>query len=277
MKNGDIALHFSVCPSGGYALVNTKMNKVWGKEERSPRGRLPRPLLQNQRFKLTIILESTCFNIEINDRQFMTLQHRMSFTQIGLISYFGEATIDNLEVQKPYNLPAPLLPCNDQPSGLNEPNSSSDLVLYNLSCPKLPHLQNIKSGLRPGMLIIINGIPKENRFDISLFQGPNPYDCPNSDAAFHMEVYIQEKLIIRNSNQGNIWRNQERQTDHFPFLNNINFRLVIRIESNRYLVTVNEQHLFDFYHRVLPLSSIDHLVVHGGIEVKSITIIDSPL
>lgn len=282
IKYGDIALQFCVNPSGGYALVNSRLNKIWGKEERTPRGRLPRPLLQNQKFLLTISLDTTCFHILVNERPFITFAHKMPFTTIGLVSCDGEATIDNLEILTPVAMDqlspmAPLVPppqavCADPVS-----DSGTDHVLYNIAYPRLPLLQPIKCGLHPGMVIAITGQTLDNRFDLGLYQGANPYEDPVANVAFHMEVYIKEMSVVRNSYQSNQWMQAERYLEGFPFAPNSNFRLKIKVESNRYVVSVNNRHLFDFYHRVLPLSTIDHLCIHGQVMIQTITVMNPPL
>lgn len=272
-------MHFSVNPSGGYALVNSRINKIWGREERTARGRLPRPLLQNQKFHLTITVDQNCYQIEINDRQFISFPHRMPFNSTGLVSYEGDASVDNIEIQRPVTmdqmtpLPALVPPPQTDPYD----NVSSDHVLYHISYPRLPFLLPIKTGLQPGMIVNITARTVDNRFDLGLFQGSNPYEDPNSDVAFHMEAYIKEMSIIRNSHQSNQWRSPERYLEHFPFFVNSDFKLIIRVESNRFLISVNGKHLFDFYHRVLPLNSIDHFCIHGGLQISSICVTNPPL
>lgn len=270
-KYGDIGLHISIHPSGCYSVINWRINRVWGREDRTPRGRLPRPLLQNQKFRLSIVVDESCFNVEINDRHFVSLQHRVPFNQIGLVNYSGDASIDNVEVVKsappPYAMP-PLLPAPSE----GQFDTSTDRVLYNVPYPRLPLLQPIKCGLHPGMTITITARTRDNRFDVGLYQGPNPYEDPSSDVALHMEVYIKEMCVLRNSHQVGQWRNSEKHLEQFPFFVNVEFRMIIRVESNRYMVSVNGRHLFDFYHRVLPLNTIDHLCIHGGLEIMSVCI-----
>ena len=283
IKYGDIALQFSVNPSGGYASLNSRLNKIWGKEDRTARGRLPRPLLQNQKFTLTITVDNTCFQIQVNDRPFLSFAHRMPFNSIGLVKCDGDATIANLEIQTQVTLdqmqPMPaLLPPPYQASAAEPDNDFGfDHVLYNITYPPLPCLQSIKCGLQPGMIITITARILDNRFDLGLYQGSNPYEDPVNDVAFHMEVYVKEMSIVRNSYQSNKWMQMERYLEGFPFVPNSNFKLTIRIESNRYMVSANNRHLFDFYHRVLPLNTIDYLCIHGGLEIQTITVMNPPL
>ena len=282
IKHGDIALHFCVNPSGGYALVNSRLNRIWGKEERTPRGRLPRPLLQNQKFQLTILVDTTCFQILVNERPFITFAHKMPFNTIGLVSCDGEATVENFEVLASVAMDQlmpmqPLVP-PPQAAAANPANDfGQDHVLYDIKYPQLPLLQPIKCGLHPGMIIAITGQTLDNRFDIGLYQGSNPYQDPIANVAFHMEVYIKEMSVVRNSYQSNQWMQAERYLEAFPFAPKSNFRLTIRVESNRYMVSVNNRHLFDFYHRVLPLSTIDYLCIHGQVMIQTITVMNPPL
>jgi len=204
----------------------------------------------------------------------------MPFNSIGLVTYEGDANIDNIEIQRPVTMdPIPPLPALVPPPYTADPyeNVSSDHVLYHITYPRLPYLLPIKCGLGPGMIVNIKARTLENRFDLGLYQGSNPYEDPNSDVAFHMEVYIKEMSIVRNSHQANQWRNAERYLEHFPFFINSDFNMILRVESNRYMVSVNGKHLFDFYHRVLPLNTIDYLCIHGGLEISSICVMNPPL
>jgi len=282
VKYGDIGLHFCVNPSGGYALVNSRLNRIWAKEERTARGRLPRPLLQNQRFQLTVVVDITCFQIVVNDRPFLSFAHKMPFNTIGLISCEGDATVEHLEVQKPVSMdqmrPMPSLVPPPQASAPNTADDfGSDHVLYHITYPQLPCLQPIKCGLNYGMIVSITARCVDNRFDLGLYQGSNPYEDPVNDVAFHMEVNVKEMSITRNSYQSNQWKASERYLESFPFAVNSTFKLTLRVEANRYTLSVNNRHLFDFYHRVLPLTSIDNICIHGGLQVQTLTVMNPPL
>ncbi|XP_054158258.1 galectin-9-like [Oppia nitens] len=326
VKSGDIAIHFCVNPSGGYSLVNSRLNRQWGREDRTPRGRLPRPLLQNQKFQLVFALDIGCWHVMVNnsssvgnnttggggaDRILLSFPHKMPFNTVGLVSCYGDATVEHLEVQQPvthtasvaidsqqqqHYQPMPALvplPSGSGSGGLPPAypsiaddfvlNGSSDHVLYNIQYPSLPLLQPIKCGLQPGMIVAITGRPLDcggggqNRFDFGLFQGPNPYEDPHRDVVFHSEVYMKEQSIVRNSYQQNEWRTQERYLDHFPFQLNTVFRLTVRVEANRLMVAVNNRHVYDYYHRVLPLSTVDHICIHGSVEVQSLCVMNPPL
>lgn len=266
LKHGNIALHFAVHPSAGYALLNSRSGKTWGQEERTSRGRLPKPLLQNQNFKICIEAERNQFRIDINDNEFIAFIHRHPFENVGLLSYDGDFEVENIQLQPPpVVVSAP------------PPPDGNDHVVTDLKWPKLPLLLPVKSGLQIGMIISINGRIIGNRFDLSFYQGSNPYEDPNANVPFHMEVYMDSKTIVRNSNQNKQWCQPEKELSHFPFFGLSAFEMQIRIEGNRYQVMVGNRFVFDFYHRISAISTIDHICIHGGVEIHSLMIILPPL
>lgn len=278
-KQGNIALHFCVHPSAGYALLNARTGRQWGHEDRTTRGRLPASLLQNQRFILSITVEEQQYRIDVSDITFVSFLHRHPFSLVGLLSYDGDFDVDNVVIQPPPQLPPPLHPLIS-PSAPHQSlvNDDNSHVLYDHKFPKLPFLLPIKNGLVTGMRIKIDAEITGNRFDVSLYQGSNPYGGdPGSDVAFHMEVYIAEKSIVRNTFQSGQWQRPEKDITYFPFLGQQYFTLVIRVEANRYQVDVNGNYVFDFYHRVHRLSSVDHLCLHGSLSISSLTILLPPL
>lgn len=269
IKNGNIALHFSVTPSGGYAVLNTRTGKLWNKEERTPRGRLPLPLLQKQSFQIVIQVERNQYRIDVNGIQFVTFIHRHNYETVGLLSYEGDFDVTNVQIRPP--------PISLQFPQQTNCYESADHVLHDIKFPRLPMLLPIKGGLKAGMVIQIDGQIIGNRFDVSLYQGSNPYDDPNNDVAFHMETYMNEMTIVRNSNQNNQWQMAERDLTHFPFFGQSSFTISIRVEANRYQANVGGRYVFDFYHRIVPLNTVDHLCVHGSIEISSLVITEPPL
>lgn len=264
VKNGDIAMHFCVHSSAGYALLNSRTGKIWGQEERTARGRLPRPLLQNQNFRLCIDAEPTQYRIDVNDNEFVTFIHRHSFESVGLLSYDGDFEVENIFIQPP-------------PAMVSAPLAEDSHVVKDLKWPKLPLLLPIKSGLQVGMIFAIDGRVTGNRFDISFYQGSNPYEDHNANVPFHMEIYMDSKAIVRNSNQLKQWCQPEKELTHFPFFGHSAFNMQIRVEGNRYQVIVGGRYVFDFYHRISALTTINHLCIHGGVEIHSLIITIPPL
>ncbi|KAI7697913.1 Galectin-9C [Sarcoptes scabiei] len=259
-------INLCVHPSAGYALLNSRKGKVWDQEERTSRGRLPRPLLQNQNFTICIEAERTQFRIDVNGNEFVTFLHRNDFTEVGLLSFNGDFDVENIQIQQPQVI-------------VSAPNAedNNDHIITDLKWPKLPLLLPIKSGLQIGMSILIDGRILGNRFDLSFYQGSNPYDDPNANVPFHMEVYMDSKTIVRNSNEKKQWQQPEKELTHFPFFGHSAFRMLIRVESNRFQTIVGGRYIFDFYHRIGAISTIDHLCLHGNVEIHSLMITVPPL
>lgn len=282
IKLGNIALHFRLNPSAGYALLNSRSGKTWGTEERTSRGRLPPSLLQNQRFKISITVEANVYRIDVNENTFVSFIHRHPYESVGLLSYDGDFEVDNVTLQSPPSPPGLAVAPSAPPPLPSMPpiaqtGDVSSHVLYDIKFPKLPFLLPIANGLSTGMSFLIDGQITGTRFDVSFYQGSNPYGESGCDVAFHMEVLLQEKVILRNSNQDNEWRKVEKEVSFFPFLGQHFFNMEIRVEANRYQVNVGGHYIFDFYHRITRLHTIDHICLHGGVSVSSLTITLPPL
>lgn len=265
-------MHLVINPPSGQAILNSRSGRSWASEERTTRGMLPPPLLQNQEFKLCIEVQPSQYQVNVNEKDFLKFIHRHPFETVGLLSYEGDFEVTRVEIV-PYVAPSlssmiPLCP---------NPSANNDHIICDVKLPHLPLLLPIKPGLCPGMFITIDGRISGNRFDISLYQGSNPYGDPRASVAFHMEIYMDSRSIVRNSNENNEWKEAETDITHFPFFGQSAFNLVIRVEGNRYQVMVGGHYIFDFKHRINLLSSIDHLCLHGSVDISSITVSVPPL
>lgn len=214
-----------------------------------------------------IAIDDHSFNIYVNDHFFLPFAHRLPFNTSGLVTYTGDAGISFIDATFP--APAASAPPSSPPPPVDTRNA-----IYEVKNAKLPFLQPIKGACEPGTWFLIGAKMIDNRFDISLYQGPDPYENSRTNVAFHMEVYLNEKQIVRNSYQNGQWQREEREAclNGFPFFLNYDFNLILRVESNRYSIIVNDKHLFDFHHRVLPLSTVNHLHIHGGLQVTNVAI-----
>ena len=270
-------------PAGGYATLSSRTNKNWSEEERTQRGRLPLPLLQTRQFRMEIIVEPTQYRIEVNGVLFVNYLHRQKLENVRLLSYEGDFELLELFVQpppSPAGIQAHLLPSSSgQPSTSTLPEQQfTDDCVASLTFPKLPLLVPIKGGLRVGTNLNVQAKLVGNRFDISFYQGTNPYDDPDGIVAFHLEVYLEEKTIVRNSFRNGKWQKEERgDLQFFPFFGHNQFSMQIFVEGNRFKVGVDGRHIFDFYHRTTPISNVDHLGVHGHLQIQQLQLSHPPL
>lgn len=106
------------------------------------------------------------------------------------------------------------------------------------------------------------------RFTINLQNGTAPYPPP--DIAFHFDVRFFNFTVVRNTRCNNAWAAEETTITHFPFQPAVNFDMIIKVESDKYMVALNGQHFLEFRHRLTPLSRFDTLYIENDIVVSSI-------
>jgi hypothetical protein len=134
---------------------------------------------------------------------------------------------------------------------------------HTINNPGCPWEGEIPNGLQPGKEIHIQGhVPHHaNRFEFNL--------KTNSGTALHINPRFDQNAIVRNSEQYGAWANEER-SGYLSFHRGSNFQLVIRADHDKYHVTINGTHAFDFHHRV-PVHEVHRLSILGDVQIHSIT------
>ncbi|XP_065130524.1 galectin-related protein [Paramisgurnus dabryanus] len=129
----------------------------------------------------------------------------------------------------------------------------------------VPFCGGIRGGLRSGKKITIMGSvnPEPDSFDISL-------TCGCGDVALDMCVRFDERDILRNACVSDAWGDEERSIPYFPFIAGQPFRMEIHCEHTRFRVFVDGHQLFDFYHRVTPITAIDTIQINGGVTITKL-------
>lgn len=149
-----------------------------------------------------------------------------------------------------------------------QPSAPQAVGIQQAVNPPIPYKQPLPNGIYNGMMIFISGKPSTRpyRFTVNFCVGMSP---DPKDIAFHFNPRFDGHHTVCNSMRNNNWEKEERYS-HFPFTPGTNFDMSIRIEANRYSISVNGQHYCDFYHRFQPLSSINMLEVTGDLSVSSV-------
>uniref|UniRef100_A0A8C8DWY7 Galectin n=1 Tax=Oryzias sinensis TaxID=183150 RepID=A0A8C8DWY7_9TELE len=94
-----------------------------------------------------------------------------------------------------------------------------------------------------------------------------------SDLAFHFNARFNErskKVIVRNSFIAKKWGKEERDLEHFPFIQGQPFEMKILCTNKEFKVAVNKSHLLDFKHRITNLSSVDTLSIFFDLTLSSV-------
>ncbi|XP_052251319.1 uncharacterized protein LOC127858321 isoform X2 [Dreissena polymorpha] len=137
--------------------------------------------------------------------------------------------------------------------------------------PPVPFVHHI-GGLYPNKMIVIHGIPFPNpsRFTVYIQQGNHhePHEiamCVDSRFWFNNET----NTLVRNHKQGG-WGSEERTVPYFPFAPNVPFEMTILVEHNHFTIAINNQHMFEFHHRLHPVAKYDMIRIDGDVRLTQV-------
>lgn len=284
------ALHFNPRFKESCIVRNSMLGGKWGAEERN--GGLP--IIKGKLFEIIIMTSPTSFLIAVNGIHFAEFKHRFPvekisyllidgvYIQINFVKYEGGETTSAPAVMgdmKGFGLPQAGLgfypsPPPYTPGGFAEPAAvksgpfSGENIVYN---PPVPLILSVPGGMVPNRIIYMSAVPLPDakRFTVNLKQGQGS----NSNIAFHFDVRMvlgsDRNVIVRNTCTGGNWGLEERAINHFPFMPNAPFDIIILAERDKFKVAVNNTHFLDYKHR-LPLQSVTTFNVTGDLRITTV-------
>ena len=289
----DVALHFNPRFRENCVIRNTKQGGLYGKEERLPN---VLPITPGATFELLFLVQHEAFKVAVNGKHFIEYKHRIPYQVVGLLKIEGDAVIDRVNfsheptfpvqsishvdghaiagvpISVPIGgVPLPGMPIGGQPihgHPIGVTPQTVSPVLYN---PPIPLVYRMPNNLRVGQSIFISGRPTPafDSFRIDLLR--TTHDIANAEVALHLSARRLERCVVRNSWQTGLgWQSEERASPPFPFTAGVNFDMMIRIEGNRFQISVNGQHFVDFGHRLLPVDSINFFQIKGDVSITSV-------
>ncbi|XP_035529452.1 galectin-3b [Morone saxatilis] len=131
----------------------------------------------------------------------------------------------------------------------------------------VPYKQSLPSGVYDKLLITIAGTIKPNADKFTVDLGTS------NDLAFHFNPRFNEsgkKVIVRNSCIGNKWGKEERDLQHFPFVQGQPFEIKILCSQREFKVAVNNSHLLSFQHRITDLRAINKLNIYYDVNLSRV-------
>nr|QHQ71226.1 galectin-related protein b [Scophthalmus maximus] len=140
----------------------------------------------------------------------------------------------------------------------------------------VPFSGRIRGGMRPGKKIIVMGIVdlEPDSIDVSLTCGRDSekeeQQQPPHDVALKLTVRFTDRQFLRSARVSGKWTVEEASTSYFPFIPNQPFRVEIHCEHQRFRIFVDGHQLFDFYHKVKSLSSIDTVRIQGDLHITKL-------
>ncbi|MCI4379477.1 hypothetical protein PGIGA_G00228760 [Pangasianodon gigas] len=132
--------------------------------------------------------------------------------------------------------------------------------------PGIPYSDMIPGGMVSRRTIIIRGMVPygADRFHINFLVGAS------REIAFHLSPRIRDGVVVRNSQIGGCWGEEEIDINFNPFLEGQYFEISIRCGEEKFKVYANGQHMCHFFHRFQPYNQIDMLEVHGDVQLSYI-------
>ncbi|CAB1432590.1 unnamed protein product [Pleuronectes platessa] len=151
--------------------------------------------------------------------------------------------------------------------GLISPDKDLSRVLT------VPFSGRIRGGMRPGKKIIVMGIVDQEpaSFDLSLTCGrDSKEEEPPYDVALKLSARFSDRQFLRSARVSGKWTGEEVSTSYFPFIPDQPFRVEIHCEHQRFRIFVDGHSLFDFYHKVKSLPSIDSVRIQGDLQITKL-------
>ncbi|XP_051241355.1 galectin-related protein [Dicentrarchus labrax] len=136
----------------------------------------------------------------------------------------------------------------------------------------VPFRGHVSGGMRPGKKVVVFGVvePRPDRFYVALTCGRGTSGEPPTDVALELCVRFRDRQVLRRACVSGSWGDVDKAVPFFPFIRDQPFKIEIHCEQSRFLVFVDGQQLFDFYHRVTSLSDIDTLWIKGSVAITKL-------
>ncbi|XP_041644898.1 galectin-related protein-like isoform X2 [Cheilinus undulatus] len=137
----------------------------------------------------------------------------------------------------------------------------------------VPFSGRIRGGMRPGKKIIVMGIVdlEPDSFNVSLTCGrDSEKEEPPYDVALKLTARFSDRQFLRSARVSGKWVGEEASTAYFPFIPDQPFRIEIHCEHQRFRIFVDGHQLFDFYHKVKSLASIDTVRIQGDLQITKL-------
>ncbi|KAM4599856.1 galectin-related protein B [Fundulus heteroclitus] len=137
----------------------------------------------------------------------------------------------------------------------------------------VPFSGRIRGGMRPGKKIIVMGIVdlEPHSFDVSLTCGrDSEKEALPFDVALKLTARFSDRQFLRCARVSGKWTEEEASTAYFPFIPDQPFRIEIHCEHQRFRIFVDGHQLFDFYHKVKSLPSIDTVRIQGDLQITKL-------
>uniref|UniRef100_A0AAY4CR02 Galectin n=1 Tax=Denticeps clupeoides TaxID=299321 RepID=A0AAY4CR02_9TELE len=248
----DIGLHINPRFDGWDKVVfNTFQSGSWEREEKVHH----MPFRKGETFELIIVVSCDGYQINVNGKEYHLYQHRLPVERVCALKIAGDVQVQTINI-----------------IGVRIA-SIFFYMLLRLHTFTLLHVLSITTFFLYSLCllgflrtIIIRGMVPygANRFCINFIVGGT------RDIAFHLNPRILEGIVVRNSQLGGLWGQEEQEIFFNPFQEGQYFDLSIRCGNWRFKVYVNGQHMCNFIHRYQQFTQIDMILIEGDVQISYI-------
>lgn len=245
-KNQNIGLHFNPRFSENVVVRTTKIDNIWGTEERDGGC----PFAKGENFTLKIVCAEENYIIYVNDKQFTTFKHRTPIQTVAGLSFDGDVELYNVEAQAP--------PPKRQ-VGLAGKEILPELPLY--------------GKILPGSVVTVTGRMKEtvDRVSFSLLSYSS---VKFQNIALRIEVRFDEKRVALCSKVKDTWGVEEYH-EKVPFTKGSKYSLKIYSTEESFVIYADDVKFVEYKHRV-PLQSVVGINFGDGLELYKLTVESPP-
>ncbi|XP_075464397.1 galectin-4-like isoform X2 [Ascaphus truei] len=277
----DVAFHFNPRFDGKDRVIfNSFLGGSWMKEEKKKDSF---PFKKGKPFELVFIVNSSCFQVNINGSPFHEYCHRIPVQRVESLKVEGDVIIQSLNIigggggMGGGPMPIPTFPSGGGPMPIptfpsgggvrpipSYPSGNLPVMGQPIYNPGVPYYGNIYGGLSSKRTVVVRGLIPEGaqRFHMNFkVQSSN-------EIAFHFNPRLTEACVVRNSFLGGSWGPEERDMPYNAFIPGQYFDLSIRCGNYRFKVYVNGQNLCDFAHRMQAFQRIDGLEIGGDVVLS---------
>ncbi|XP_053123637.1 galectin-9-like [Hemicordylus capensis] len=272
-QNGDdIAFHFNPRFDEGQVVVcNTRQGKCWGSEKRFPKI----PIQEDADFDLKIHGNNQCYEVFVHNHLFLRYESNFPFSTIRALEVKGDVSV--IDIRTAQFSPIATSPISEKLYLLSF--SVGHLLLFKAHirkshiptcCLSVPFSRSIFGGPAVEMILIKGRVPADaKRFSINL-------GCHNSNIALHINPRFDQgpPVVVCNTMENDVWGAEER-ISNTPIQPNTDFTLAIEIRNNCYEVSVNDNRIVEYYHR-LPVHTVRTLDIRGDVALASISFRELP-
>ncbi|XP_011606963.1 galectin-4-like [Takifugu rubripes] len=246
-ESSDIALHFNPRFTGWDKVVfNSFENDSWGSEEKIR----SMPFTKGQPFKIVFMVTTEGYQVKVDGQDFYTFSHRIPLERVCAIHIAGQVSIQSIKV------------LGGATTG--QQTNTNDQKVFN---PAIPYSTLIPGQMSPGRTFTFRGNALNDADSFAI----NFMESKSNNIALHINPRVKDKIVVRNTKIGGIWDKEERELIFNPFGPGLFFDMSVTCDNDKFKVSVDGQHLFDYHHKLKPVNIIDKLEIVGDVEFSYIS------